>query len=48
VITLPLRARFGEAVIWPLHILVVLPAAVVLLHLDSRADRPERLRGRVG
>ncbi|HEX6737374.1 MAG TPA: MFS transporter [Vicinamibacteria bacterium] len=46
VITLPLRARFGEAVIWPLHLVVVLPAVVVLVHLDRTADRPERLRGR--
>jgi MFS family permease len=44
-ITLPLRARFGDAVLWPLHLLVILPAAAVLLRLDRIADRPERLRG---
>jgi MFS family permease len=44
-LTLPLRARYGDAAIWPLHLLVVLPAAAMLLHLDRTADRPERLRG---
>lgn len=45
-LTLPLRARFGDAVLWPLHLLVVLPGILVLLHLDRTADQPERLRGR--
>jgi MFS family permease len=44
-LTLPLRARLGDAVLWPLHLLVILPAAAVLVHLDRTADRPERLRG---
>jgi MFS family permease len=45
IITLPLVARFGDGVVWPVHLLVILPAAAVLLHLDRIADRPERLRG---
>jgi MFS family permease len=45
IITLPLRARFGDAVLWPMHLLVILPATAVLLHLARTADRPERLRG---
>ena len=44
-LTLPLRARLGDALLWPLHLLVILPAAAVLVHLDRTADRPERLRG---
>ena len=43
-LTLPLRARLGDAVLWLLHLLVALPAAAILLRLD-RIDRPERLRG---
>ena len=44
-LTLPLRSRLGDAVLGPLHLLVILPAAALLLHLDRTADRPERLRG---
>jgi MFS family permease len=42
---LPLHARLGEAAFWPLVGLVSLPAAVLILHLDRTADRPQRLRG---
>jgi MFS family permease len=44
-IVLPLHARFPEAVFWPLLLLLVAPAAIVLRRLDREADRPERLRG---
>ena len=40
-----LLARLGDALLWPLHLLITLPAAAVLLRLDRTADRPERLRG---
>jgi MFS family permease len=42
---LPLHARLPERAFWPLLALFTLPAALVLLRLDRRADRPERLRG---
>jgi MFS family permease len=42
---LPLHARLPERAFWPLLALFTLPAALVLLRLDGRADRPERLRG---
>jgi MFS family permease len=45
VLFLPLHARLGERAFWPIMILLALPAAAVLLHLDRTADRPERLRG---
>jgi hypothetical protein len=42
---LPLHASFGDRAFWPLMLLIAVPAAWVLLRLDRRADRPERLRG---
>jgi MFS family permease len=42
---LPLHARLGERLFWPLLFLVNLPAAALLWRLDRTADRPERLRG---
>jgi MFS family permease len=43
-LTLPLYARLPEPLFWPLHLVLVAPA-VLLLRLD-RVDRAERLRGR--
>jgi MFS family permease len=48
ILILPLHARLPEVVFWPLTILLVAPAALVLRRLDREADRPERLRGRAG
>ena len=45
VVLLPLHALLGEAAFWGLLGLVAAPAALLLLHLDRHADRPERLRG---
>lgn len=45
IVFLPLHARLGPARFWPLLVLVALPAAALMLHLDRTADRPERLRG---
>ena len=45
ILFLPLQARLGDRLFWPLMILVAAPAAMVLLRLDRAADRPERLRG---
>jgi len=45
ILFLPLYARLGERAFWPVVALVALPGALVLLHLDRAADRPERLRG---
>jgi MFS family permease len=45
VLFLPVHARLGEARFWGLMILIALPAAAVLLHLDRTADLPDRLRG---
>jgi len=42
---LPLHARVGEPVFWGLLGLITIPAALLMLHLDGSADRPERLRG---
>jgi MFS family permease len=42
---LPLRTRLGDAAFWPLMMLLAAPSALLLLRLDRRADRPERLRG---
>jgi MFS family permease len=44
-VALPLHAALGERAFWGLVPLLALPAAAVLLRLDRRADRPERLRG---
>jgi len=44
-ILLPLHARLGERLFWPLLFLVNLPGAALLWRLDRTADRPERLRG---
>jgi MFS family permease len=43
---MPLHARLPEPWFWPCLLLVTTPASLLLLHLDSAADRPERLRGR--
>lgn len=43
---LPLHARLGEALFWPAVAALALPAALIALHLDRNADRPDRLRGR--
>jgi MFS family permease len=43
---LPLHARLGEGVFWPLVLVVAVPAAFLLLHIDRTSDRPELLRGR--
>jgi MFS family permease len=45
ILFLPLQARMGDRLFWPLMIVVAAPAVLVLLHLDRAADRPERLRG---
>jgi MFS family permease len=45
VVLLPLHSLLGEAGFWGLLGLVAVPAALLLLHLDRHADRPERLRG---
>jgi MFS family permease len=42
---LPLHARLSEAAFWPLLLLLSVPSAAILLHLDRTADRPELLRG---
>jgi dipeptide/tripeptide permease len=44
-VLLPLHARLPEPVFWPLLSLLTVPPALLLLRLDRRADRPERLRG---
>jgi hypothetical protein len=46
ILFLPLHARLGDRAFWPLLLLLALPAAAALLHLDKTADRPELLRGR--
>lgn len=43
--TLPLEARLGDRLFWPLLGLVGLPAVFILLRLDRTADRRELLRG---
>jgi MFS family permease len=45
ILFLPLQARLGDRVFWPLMMAIAAPAIVVLLRLDRTADRPERLRG---
>jgi MFS family permease len=42
---LPLHARLGDDLFWPLLGLVALPALFIQLGLDARVDRRERLRG---
>ncbi len=44
---LPLHARLPEHAFWPLLAGLTVPSALLLLRLDGRADRPERLRGLV-
>lgn len=44
-ICLPLHARLGERLFWPVLSVLALPAAAVLWRLDARADQPEHLRG---
>lgn len=43
---LPLHARLGETLFWPVVAALALPACLIALHLDRSADRPERLRGK--
>jgi MFS family permease len=43
---LPLHARLGEVLFWPLVAALALPSCLISLHLDRSADRPELLRGR--
>lgn len=45
VLFLPLQARLGDRLFWPVMLVVAAPAVLALLHLDRVADRPERLRG---
>jgi MFS family permease len=45
VITLPLQARLGDPLFWPLLGMFGLPAVWILLRLDRSADHPEHLRG---
>lgn len=45
ILFLPLQARLGDRLFWPLMMAVAVPAVLVLLHLDRAADRPDRLRG---
>lgn len=45
ILFLPLQARLGDRIFWPLMMVVAAPAVMVLLRLDRVADRPERLRG---
>jgi MFS family permease len=45
ILFLPLRTRLGDAAFWPLMMLLAAPSALLLLHLDRVADRPEKLRG---
>lgn len=44
-VCLPLHARLGERLFWPLLGMVSLPAAWLAWRLDATADRPEHLRG---
>ncbi len=43
---LPLHARLGEGLFWPLLSLLALPAAALLWRVDARADHEPLLRGR--
>jgi MFS family permease len=43
---LPLHAGLGERLFWALAGVSVVPAVLIMLHLDRAADRPELLRGR--
>jgi MFS family permease len=43
--SLPLHARLGDVLFWPVLALLGLPAIALMLRLDRTADRPERLRG---
>jgi MFS family permease len=45
ILFLPLQARLGDRLFWPLMMVVAVPGVLVLLHLDRAADRPDRLRG---
>jgi MFS family permease len=44
-VCLPLHAALGDRLFWTLALVPTVPSALVLLRLDRRADRPERLRG---
>jgi MFS family permease len=44
-VLLPLRAFLGGRAVWGLMPVLALAGTAVLLHLDRKADRPERLRG---
>lgn len=45
ILLLPLHAKLGEVLFWMATGSLVLPSVLVLLYLDRKADRPERLRG---
>jgi MFS family permease len=45
ILFLPLQARLGDSLFWPLTFLIVAPCAALLWRLDGTADRPELLRG---
>lgn len=45
IVMLPLHARLPEPLFWPLLLVVAAPTSLLLLNLDSSADRPELLRG---
>lgn len=48
ILFLPLYARLGERAFWPVMLLILAPAALIPMKLDTIADRPERLRGLSG
>jgi MFS family permease len=45
ILFLPVQARLGDALFWPVMLAISLPCAGLLWRLDRTADRPERLRG---
>jgi MFS family permease len=45
IVFLPLHARLGDRLFWPLMLLIAVPGVVLLWRMDATADRPERLRG---
>ncbi len=44
-VCLPLHARLGDRLFWPMFLALAVASALLLLRLDRTADRPERLRG---
>lgn len=45
ILFLPLHARLGDQLFWPLMLLIAVPGVALLWRLDRTADQPERLRG---